>query len=68
MNLIPDEFYNDPVIKNKFSEIMKNIDDIKQVVNKKSKKKNLHKDNFVKINLREKNHKKNVLNQPKKNN
>ena len=68
MNLIPDEFYNDPVIKNKFQLIMKNIDDIKQVVNKKSKKKNLHKDNFVKINLREKNHKKNVLNQPKKNN
>ena len=67
MNIIPDEFYNDPVIKNKFQLIMKNIDDIKQVVNKKSKKKNVYKDNFVKNYPREKNHKKNVLNQPKKN-
>ena len=67
INLIPDEFYNDPVIKNKFQLIMKNIDDIKQVVSKKSKKKNFQKDNFVKVIHKEKNHKKNVLNQPKKN-
>ena len=67
MNLIPDEFYNDPIIKNKFESIMKNIDDIKHFVNQKAKKKNnFLKDNYVKITPKEKN-KKMSLNQPKKN-
>ena len=34
------EFYKDVVIKSKFYEIMKNIDEIKQVENKKSVMKN----------------------------
>ena len=33
---LPTEFYKDAVIKSKLFEIMKNIDEIKQVVNKKS--------------------------------
>ena len=63
---LPTEFYKDTIIKNKFSEIMKNIDDIKQVINKKFLKKNNNQKGNEKVILKDKKiHKSNLI-QPRK--